>query len=218
MLRDIVIGFKLIKHSNTRKIDILIIALFLCIGVIVEISSRGLNFLGGFYIAASILCIYEQVEKVAVFTLVQSSGLKKALQTVIPVVTSFVLEIFLFTLLLIERIILINMYPENRAELLKSLFMVIVILLLCVIYCTICLKFYVVSTVIFVFMAGALSAIGGALSAIGNMELFRNSMSLPLLAAIGYITIVVGAASQYLISNLMYKYSFSKFVFRRLVK
>jgi hypothetical protein len=58
----------------------------------------------------------------------------------------------------------------------------------------------------------------GALSAIGNMELFRNSMSLPLLAAIGYITIVVGAASQYLISNLMYKYSFSKFVFRRLVK
>lgn len=211
MLRDIVIGFKLIKHSNTRKIDILIIALFLCIGVIVEISGRGLNFLGGFYIAASILCIYEQVEKVAVFTLVQSSGLKKALQTVIPVVTSFVLEIFLFTLLLIERIILINMYPENRAELLKSLFMVIVILLLCVIYCTICLKFYVVSTVIFVFMAGALSAIG-------NMELFRNSMSLPLLAAIGYITIVVGAASQYLISNLMYKYSFSKFVFRRLVK
>lgn len=211
MLRDIIIGFKLIKHSNTRKIDILIIALFLCIGVIVEISSRGLNFLGGFYIAASILCIYEQVEKVAVFTLVQSSGLKKALQTVIPVVTSFVLEIFLFTLLLIERIILINMYPENRAELLKSLFMVIVILLLCVIYCTICLKFYVVSTVIFVFMAGALSAIG-------NMELFRNSMSLPLLAAIGYITIVVGAASQYLISNLMYKYSFSKFVFRRLVK
>lgn len=211
MLRDIVIGFKLIKHSNTRKIDILIIALFLCIGVIVEISSRGLNFLGGFYIAASILCIYEQVEKVAVFTLVQSSGLKKALQTVIPVVTSFVLEIFLFTLLLIERIILINMYPENRAELLKSLFMVIVILLLCVIYCTICLKFYVVSTVIFVFMAGALSAIG-------NMELFRNSMSLHLLAAIGYITIVVGAASQYLISNLMYKYSFSKFVFRRLVK
>lgn len=207
MLRDIVIGFKLIKHSNTRKI----IALFLCIGVIVEISGRGLNFLGGFYIAASILCIYEQVEKVAVFTLVQSSGLKKALQTVIPVVTSFVLEIFLFTLLLIERIILINMYPENRAELLKSLFMVIVILLLCVIYCTICLKFYVVSTVIFVFMAGALSAIG-------NMELFRNSMSLPLLAAIGYITIVVGAASQYLISNLMYKYSFSKFVFRRLVK
>lgn len=211
MLRDIVIGFKLIKHSNTRKIDILIIALFLCIGVIVEISGRGLNFLGGFYIAASIWCIYEQVEKVAVFTLVQSSGLKKALQTVIPVVTSFVLEIFLFTLLLIERIILINMYPENRAELLKSLFMVIVILLLCVIYCTICLKFYVVSTVIFVFMAGALSAIG-------NMELFRNSMSLPLLAAIGYITIVVGAASQYLISNLMYKYSFSKFVFRRLVK
>lgn len=211
MLRDIVIGFKLIKHSNTRKIDILIIALFLCIGVIVEISSRGLNFLVGFYIAASILCIYEQVEKVAVFTLVQSSGLKKALQTVIPVVTSFVLEIFLFTLLLIERIILINMYPENRAELLKSLFMVIVILLLCVIYCTICLKFYVVSTVIFVFMAGALSDIG-------NMELFRNSMSLPLLAAIGYITIVVGAASQYLISNLMYKYSFSKFVFRRLVK
>lgn len=211
MLRDIIIGFKLIKHSNTRKIDILIIALFLCIGVIVEISGRGLNFLGGFYIAASILCIYEQVEKVAVFTLVQSSGLKKALQTVIPVVTSFVLEIFLFTLLLIERIILINMYPENRAELLKSLFMVIVILLLCVIYCTICLKFYVVSTVIFVFMAGASSAIG-------NMELFRNSMSLPLLAAIGYITIVVGAASQYLISNLMYKYSFSKFVFRRLVK
>ncbi len=211
MLRDIVIGFKLIKHSNTRKIDILIIALFLCIGVIVEISGRGLNFLGGFYIAASILCIYEQVEKVAVFTLVQSSGLKKALQTVIPVVTSFVLEIFLFTLLLIERIILINMYPENRAELLKSLFMVIVILLLCVIYSTICMKFYVVSTVIFVFMAGALSAIG-------NMELFRNSMSLPLLAAIGYITIVVGAASQYLISNLMYKYSFSKFVFRRLVK
>ena len=211
MLRDIVIGFKLIKHSNTRKIDILIIALFLCIGVIVEISGRGLNFLGGFYIAASILCIYEQVEKVAVFTLVQSSGLKKALQTVIPVVTSFVLEIFLFTLLLIERIILINMYPENRAELLKSLFMVIVILLLCVIYGTICMKFYVVSTVIFVFMAGALSAIG-------NMELFRNSMSLPLLAAIGYITIVVGAASQYLISNLMYKYSFSKFVFRRPVK
>lgn len=45
MLRDIVIGFKLIKHSNTRKIDILIIALFLCIGVIVEISGRGLNFL-----------------------------------------------------------------------------------------------------------------------------------------------------------------------------
>lgn len=211
MLRDIVIGFKLIKHSNTRKIDILIIALFLCIGVIVEISGRGLNFLGGFYIAASILCIYEQVEKVAVFTLVQSSGLKKALQTVIPVVTSFVLEIFLFTLLLIERIILINMYPENRAELLKSLFMVIVILLLCVIYSTICMKFYVVSTVIFVFMAGHISAIG-------NMELFRNSMSLPLLAAIGYITIVVGAASQYLISNLMYKYSFSKFVFRRLVK
>lgn len=211
MLRDIVIGFKLIKHSNTRKIDILIIALFLCIGVIVEISGRGLNFLGGFFIAASICCIYEQVEKVAVFTLVQSSGLKKALQTVIPVVTSFVLEIFLFTLLLIERIILINMYPENRAELLKSLFMVIVILLLCVIYSTICMKFYVVSTVIFVFMAGELSAIG-------NMELFRNSMSLPLLAAIGYITIVVGAASQYLISNLMYKYSFSKFVFRRLVK
>lgn len=211
MLRDIVIGFKLIKHSNTRKIDILIIALFLCIGVIVEISGRGLNFLGGFYIAAAMWCIYEQVEKVAVFTLVQSSGLKKALQTVIPVVTSFVLEIFLFTLLLIERIILINMYPENRAELLKSLFMVIVILLLCVIYSTICMKFYVVSTVIFVFMAGALSAIG-------NMELFRNSMSLPLLAAIGYITIVVGAASQYLISNLMYKYSFSKFVFRRLVK
>lgn len=66
-----------------------------------------------------------------------------------PVIVSTVVYLVLFTILVVEKYILIRMYPENTENYQDTLFMIIFILFGAMIFCGVCYKYFVASFIVF---------------------------------------------------------------------
>lgn len=60
------------------------------------------------------------IESMSISKMVQTSKMKKALQTTVPTATSTLLYLVIFTCVVIEKAILIHNYPENTQIYLES--------------------------------------------------------------------------------------------------
>ena len=108
MIKNLKTGFKLLKYSYKCKMNLILLALFTVVGLVMEISSHGTNMLGGFYFMLSGMYAYQMIVSMDISGMVQSSAMKKRLQINLPVFVSTVLYIILYTVLVIERVILVH--------------------------------------------------------------------------------------------------------------
>lgn len=150
---------------------------------------------------------------VDVSELIQSTSLKKKLQIYIPVMSSTVINLVIFTFLVVERVILIQYGVADKTQLIYTLFTIDVVLFVVYLYTSICYKYYVLGFIVFmVLFMGVFTVFSGAAFVPVSNAVFK--LGLPVVALLGYIAIFAGGALEILIGELLYKKPLSEFAFR----
>lgn len=205
MLKDIKLGFKLLKYGYKLKLNVIMLVFFAIFGIASEIFSKGTSIIGGVYFMMSGMFTFQLIMSMDVSELIQSTSLKKKLQIYIPVLASTVINLILFTIFVVERVVLIQMGVADKTQIIYTLFMLDVILLITYLYTSICYKYFVLGFILFMVMfMAAFMGFADTIAALG----------LPVIALFGYIAIFVGGALEILIGELLYKKPLSEFAFR----
>ena len=213
MLKDIKLGFKLLKYGYKLKLNIFMLAFFSIFGIVSDIMSKGTSIIGGIYIMMCGMFTFQLIMSMDVSELIQSTSLKKKLQTYIPVMSSTVINLVVFTFLVIERVILIQNSVADEKQLIFTLFTLDVVLLAVYLYTSICYKYFVLGFIVFMVLFMSIFTVlsGVAFVPVSN-AVFK--LGLPVVALLGYIVIFVGGALEILIGELLYKKPLSEFAFR----
>ena len=163
MLKDIKLGFKLLKYGYKLKLNVILLALFAIIGIASDIMSKGTSIIGGVYFMMSGMFTFQLIMSMDVSELIQSTSLKKKLQIHIPVLSSTVINLVVFTFLVVERVILIQNSVADKTQLIYTLFMLDVVLLIVYLYTSICYKYFLLGFIVFmVLFMGIFTVLSGA--------------------------------------------------------
>jgi len=217
MIKNLKTGFKLLKYSYKCKINLILLAFFTVIGLVSEISSHGTNMLGGFYFTMSGMFAYQMIVSMDISGMVQSSAMKKRLQISMPVFVSTVIYIILYTVLVIERIILVHVNPQDKDMLMFTLFTIVMMLFIMFIFSAICYKYFVAGFIIFFALLIGTVLVLDEVCMRGGYEFICN-MGFGTFIIIGYAVILAGGAIEYLIGKLLYRKPLSEFAFRGIFK
>lgn len=211
-LNEIKLGFTLLKYGYKIKQNIVMIVIFLLIGLATEIGSKGSNMIGAFYLMLVGIFGYQMIISMDLTGFVQSSYMKKAIQTKVPVAASFVINVVMYTIIVLEKWFFFR-GDEELFTANKCILMVVGALLFVeFIYMGICYKYYALGTILFCMCAGF---VGGANVIIAERfmpEIQNTPYSVFVIG--GYAVIILGTFIQYGLSVLLYKKDLSKFAFR----
>ena len=217
MLKDIILGFILVKSGYKLKENIFMLVIFTAIGLFVEIQSKGTSIIGGLYFMLVGMFAYQLIMSVDVSEYIQTSAMKRKLQLTIPVITSTALYLFIFTFIIIEKCILINMYPENQKMLIMSLVQLELFMLIVFAFSSICYKYFLLGFLLFIVLDFAVIIISSFLF---NTPFAPTVLSIPfgVFAVTGYLVIFIGAVLEYIIGSKLYNKPLSQFAFKGLLK
>lgn len=149
-MKDLILGFKLLRYGYKLKTNVMMLILFTAIGFVIELSSHGTNILGGFYFMLTGMFAYQMIIYMNASDYVQSSVMKRKLEVGMPVIVSTVVYLVLFTILVAEKYILIRIVFRRISENYQdTLFMIIFILFGAMIFCGVCYKYFVASFIVF---------------------------------------------------------------------
>lgn len=213
MLKDIKLGFKLLKYSYKLKLNLGMLILFIMIGIVVEIMSKGTSIIGGVYFMLAGLFTYQMIMSMDVSEMVQSTAMKKKIQIHMPVITSTLIYTVMFTFFVFERIILIHNNVADVKQLIYTLFTIDLTMLTVYLFTGICYKYFIVGMLVFMvaFMAVFYGTQTGYYKGFDEIVY---SWGLAAVAILGYVIIIAGAAFEVFMGNLLYKKPLSEFAFR----
>ena len=139
MLKDIKLGFKLLRYGYKLKLNVIMFVFFAVIGIASDIMSKGTSIIGGVYFMMCGMFTFQLIMSMDVSELIQSTSLKKKLQIYIPVMSSTVINLVVFTFLVIERVILIQNSVADKKQLIFTQAYAISIMYLALSYSWFCL-------------------------------------------------------------------------------
>lgn len=215
MIKEFLKAVKLIQYGLSLKTQLGFAGLFALIGIIMEVFTKGTNFIGIFYIILAGMFLYQLVISVANSTLVQSSPYKRKIQIAFPLA---VMVPWIYLILTIMAIIHWN-YAQASAEAYvtqcEMIMMLGVILLITLIYFGVCFKYFVAGTL---FMLVGIMGIMLFFEKPGTLfyEMGHRSFSFSVIMA--YVFVTVGLIITYIISALLYKKPISRMAFRSIMK
>lgn len=217
MLKDLKMGFQLMKYGYRIKMNVIFMLVILVIGIIVEITSEGTSFLGGFYLMMTGMFAYQLIMSMDISEMVQTSAMKRRLQVELPVVASTVVYLAAYTFLLVERVILIYQNPQGKEEALYTLFTIVLMMVTIYIFTAICYKYFVAGFILFL-----ISFIGVDTGAVilwnNGIGAWLCQIGLGWLAVLGYAVVLLGGGIEYLLGSLLYRKPLSEFAFRGIFK
>lgn len=217
MLKDLKMGFRLMKYGYRIKMNVIFMLVILVVGIIVEITSEGTSFLGGFYLMLTGMFAYQMIISMDISEMVQTSAMKRRLQVGLPVVASTVVYLASYTFLLVERVILIHQNPQGKEEALYTLFAIVLMMVAIYIFTAICYKYFVAGFIIFLILFMGID-VGAMLLWDNGIGQWLCQIGLGWLAVLGYAVVLLGGGLEYLLGSLLYRKPLSEFAFAGIFK
>lgn len=214
MLKDIKLGFKLLKYSYKLKMNAGMLILFLAIGVASEVMTKGTSIIGGVYFMLCGMFAYQMVMSMDVSQMIQSTSMKKKLQIYIPAMVSFIIYMVVYTFIVVERIILIQNHVADAGELSYTLFSIDIVMISVFLFTSICYKYFILGFIVFmaIFMSSYTALmVSGVMAVMEKLPFAAN-------VVIGYAIIILGTAFLIGMGRLLYKKPLSEFAFRGLFR
>lgn len=213
-MKDTIKFLKLCKYSFKFKTNIIFLIIFFVIGLINEIVTKGTQYLGGFYIVLTSIYLFQFVMSLSMSDMIQSSSIGRRIQLDMPVKLNGILSIVLYTLLIIFRLSMARIHPENIRDNTSSLLMIDIMFFILFIYTGFVYKYFLVSVLIFCFTFVFITT---GMNIMNSLDLFTK-VSLTEVVIFGYIVIFIGAILQYLICRLLIRVPISQRAFRGVFK
>ncbi|WP_027218494.1 hypothetical protein [Butyrivibrio fibrisolvens] len=219
-MKSLIKCFKLLKYSGQMKSQVFFLVVITVTGFIIEFTSTTDSFdmIGGFYIIVAPATIGHMLMSLSMSGLVQSSVLKKKLQTVYPHVLSFPLMSLSLLLIIVHRAWLIQngvkglSDAENLVLQSSTVFSIGILMFLCLIYFAISFKFHIKAMIIFIGIVIPTMVILQN-NTFGIMNILGGDFKQSVIITI--ILFVCGNLLSIILSNVFYKYSLSEYWIKR---
>lgn len=213
LVKNLKLGFKILKYGHAAKLSIIasiavgLFGLAFCVLSLVVTST----FPGGYFLMMSVLLLLQLVSTVSAANLVQTSPMKKKLQTSVPALISVLFMLGGYFIQAVISAVTVCVKPETLQTSCTQLVCTAAIMGFIMLYYGAVYKYFAASTAVFIIMF---------VLAYGPMirgEILWSWMPLTgfwgnyiLTAAIGAAVILVCGGLQYLISLAVYKAPVSK--------
>lgn len=216
-INDFKLGLKLIRYGFRPTMNLIMCILFVTIGFVVEICSGGETFLGIFYMLLSSVFAFQMIISMDISTMVQTSRMKRALQTSVPTISATLISLITYTVIVIERLILISINPENEKAYMGSLFMAIILMIITLVYTGVCYKYFVIATAVMMVSIYSMLFVAQFVGEIASNDFgWAVLLDIPgwAIIAFGYVSIAITSVITYYLCRFFYKAELSKFAFR----
>jgi MFS family permease len=216
MIKQIKLGMKLIKYSYGAVMSVFGTAISLAIGILLYVfpypsqSASSFSMMGCFMIVAAGLWPFQMICTLSVPHIVQTSARKKELQTAVPALASFFLNLFDYLLVVVLQLLPVTANSSD-AQMKNNLLITGIFIFLISLYGGGAYKYFFTSTVLLMLVCMAGGAWIGMSGVLGNSLLpFLFGLSYPAAFLIGLGCIAAGAVIQYGLTLLLYKKPLSK--------
>lgn len=217
MINKIKTGIMLCRYGFSFKSNVAGALIFMVLGIVMQTNMiNGMSFLGSMYIVLSAVFMYQLICSVTISTMIQTSGYKKQLQTLIPTITSVTFMMLMYTVCVIMYYF---MKSGSEEYAIKNLLLTAIFVFFMEIYTGTAYKYFVVSlgvmlVSIYAFMFNSDRIMEKLMTVLSSLSL--NSFGAVIV--IGYVAIIVGGVLEYLLSCLFYKKPLSKLAFGAALK
>lgn len=208
MIEQIKMGIKLLRYTFGIRTCLICMVLFLVIGVLgfclpAQIAGR----MAGFFILLETLWAVQMIFSLNVSYMVQASPWKRALQTSVPALISFLCSLILYLLVvLLSGLCFLKAAPDEQQLLTEGVLMNGILAFLLLVYSGVAYKWFIAATVAFFVAVYALIGAFNIVSMMGGSI----DLSFAGAAGIGILCIIVGALAEYGLSLLLYQVPVSK--------
>lgn len=216
MINDFKLGLKLMRHGLQFKYSIVSTLLFLVLGLAVMTSDVPIVMIGTIYAMFGGVMVYQLVHSLTCAGLVQSSPLKKRLQTSVPAICTFVCMVILNTIVVCAKLWMARLNHTLMRDVATDILLGSVGTVIVLVYMGMAMKAFWLSTIVFI----VASSIGGVFLGIGlGLEWFASwNVSIGAAIVISYLAVAAGCFLMYLISLALYKKDYSKTTFDSALK
>ena len=216
MINDFKLGFKLMKHGLQIKMSILSSVLFLIAGFMFEASGEPIGIVGSVYVVMGSIMVYQLIHSLTCAGLIQSSSLKKRLQTSISAITTFVCTMILNTIIVGMKLLMAHLKQTPVSDIAANILIASFLMVIVMVYMGFAMKTFWLSTIVFIVAC----SIGGFFLGIGlGLEWFTSwNVSIGAAIVISYLAVAAGCFLMYLISLALYKKDYSKTTFDSALK
>ncbi len=211
-MKDLLMGFKLIRYGAKYKMFLTTSILYFAIGVLLEYVNNGAGAIGFIYlqiVSGMLIASALSIESADFFL---ASPKMKKLQTSVPAFMYFVFLTIAFAISVLLKLYFIStgldVAVAARSLIVGSIFGVITL-----VYYAVSYKIMIVATVFFIVIA-----IPAMILIMNSALLDRIGVNVPwgfgLAAVISYLILLAGVLVYYLVARALYKLPFSKYAFR----
>ena len=217
MINKIKTGIMLCRYGFSFKSNVAGALIFMVLGIVMQTNmTNEMSCLGSMYIVLSAIFMYQLICSVTISTMIQTSGYKKQLQTLIPTITSVPFMMLMYTVCVIMYYF---MKSGSEEYAIKNLLLTAIFVFFMEIYTGTAYKYFVVSmgvmlVSIYAFMFNSDRIMEMLMTVLSSLSL--NSFGAVIV--IGYVAIIVGGVLEYLLSCLFYKKPLSKLAFGAALK
>ena len=218
MINNLKWGFKVLSYGYGIRMSLIQGAVFTLIGILFfveDTTSPGSVFDGGMPGEFMFICMAmlpaQVIYSLSAANMVQTSPMKKKLQTAIPAAITWAGMTFLYLIVVLIRAVTVFLRPERLYEVCNGLIVLGITIVMLMLYIGVVYKYFL-STLCFILLFFYFGVFKGA-GFITKMNLWgqeENIFSFVTAAVIGLVCIVAGALGQYLLSLLVYKAPMSK--------
>lgn len=213
MIKNLKMGFKVMRYSYNWKINIVMGILFALIGAVMLLVDglMGMGMLGGYLMMCASLMMVQSLYSMSVSNMVLASPLRKKVQTVIPVVLggSGMLVMYLVAIVIYCIEILIN--KDMIVIACNSLIILSIVMFVMMLYIVVAYKYFAVSILVFAAVYVCFGNYDSVFARNPSWIAWETSYgSFALAAVIGLVVWGIGVFMAYLLSLLVYRMPLSK--------
>lgn len=217
MLKDIMLGMKLIRYSYGFKTNIASMIIFPVIGGLMMAAAEADSFMfGGIYLYMSFVMFVQMSNMMLTVQIVSAAPRRKLFEQTFPDAVMLITALLWYLVLTLLVAVFINISPNLREEYTVSLVIVALFMAVLQIYIGVCYKFFWLASIMFftvftyMLIKGREILIGFILKYVG-MNFFENF-------TIGLIIIVVACLFSMFLRKLFYKRPMSKMAMGAIVR
>jgi len=213
MIKQLQMGFKLLKYTHGIKMSLILGVVMLVMGVSMEgvfgPADFTINNMGSYFILITAMWPLQMLISLAVPDYVSVSPWKKKIQTSVFAISSFIYYLVSYLLVLAVKLIRYRRGIVTAQELSLELLTIAAFIIVVSLYMAACLKYFAASTVIF--------CIGMPVVMMGSMVVLELDFLLEKLPSpmwsmvIGFAAVLLSAILSYGLLLLLYKKPVSKY-------
>lgn len=213
-MNDLKKSLKLITYSVGVKRQFAMVAIFLVVGIIIEIVTKCSNVLGGFYIALVGAVPGQMVLLVTVPNAVKASPYYHKITVQMSAVLNFLFELFCYTIVVVIHGIYAAANPESADVSMDIVFIVgMVVFITQVLYPMMYKHYWITFFVLLIAVMGLFAPLGQFIYGYQSMHL-----PMPVYVLGGYGLVVLGMLGSMLVNHIFYKHELDPMTYKSMMK